>query len=280
MSNVIERPEVKVSQSDKELIRSKVGKDCPDGKIKWFFSRAEKHGFDPFSNQMHLVPRGKAPNRTWTVQVGIDGFRLIAQRTGEADGQDGPYWCGQDGVWVDHWINDEPPAAAKITVFRKGSSRGYTGVAAFKSYSQPGPIWERMPDVMLAKVAEALALRKAFPQELSGLYTQDEMPAGDHIEHHTLQATSPANNSRLTGPATNGDSNKPATEVRGIDAAQFDRLGDLCEQAEYKREHLIKEYGVKSRHQLSYEQAEDLIAQLEDFLAKADAAPVEGEVPA
>ena len=73
------------------------------------------------------------------------------------------------------WLKEKPPAAARVAALRKDFAEPCWGVARFSSYAATSPFWKKMPELMIAKVAEALALRRAFPQELSGLYTGDEM---------------------------------------------------------------------------------------------------------
>jgi phage recombination protein Bet len=159
-----------------DLIKRTICQGSTADELSLFLQQCKRTGLDPFARQIHAVKRGGK----MTIQVGIDGLRLIAQRTGAMDGQDGPYWCGSDGVWRDVWLSDEKPAACKVIVYRKGESRGYTGIARMREYYQSaGGMWDKLPATMIAKVAESIALRKGFPQELSGLYTSEEM---DQVE--------------------------------------------------------------------------------------------------
>lgn len=155
-----------------DLLRRTLCKDASKDELDLFAGVCQRTGLDPFARQVYLVKRsGRA-----TVQTSIDGFRLIAERSGHYAGQLGPYWCGEDGQWREVWLVKEPPSAAKVAVLRTDFAQPLVAVARWSSYAQGNDMWKRMPDLMLGKCAEALALRRAFPQELSGLYTSDEIP--------------------------------------------------------------------------------------------------------
>lgn len=150
------------------LIKSQIAKDCSDGELQLFLYQCKQTGLNPLTRQIYAIKRaGKM-----TIQTSIDGFRVIAERSGSYAGQDEPIW-----------ENDEKGFPIKCTVkvykFTPNFEQRYcagVGVAHFKEY-YPNPIMlqKTMPHTMIAKVAEALALRKAFPQDLSGLYTGDEI---------------------------------------------------------------------------------------------------------
>jgi phage recombination protein Bet len=155
-----------------------------------FAEVAQRSGLDPFARQIFGVFRydSRAGGEVMTVQVSIDGLRLIAERSGKYEGQTAPQWCGEDGVWVDVWLKDEPPAAARVGIHKARHREPSWGVATWREFcqtkkdGQPTAMWKRMGPHMLAKCAEALGLRKAFPAETSGLYTPDEPNTDPPVE--------------------------------------------------------------------------------------------------
>ena len=153
-----------------QLISSTIAPGCSNDELRLFAYACQRTGLDPFSKQIYAIKRGGK----MTIQAGIDGLRAIAERTGQLDGSH-TEWCGEEGDWRDVWLASKPPAAAKTTIWRKGSQHPFVGVARFADYNAGQGLWSKMPAAMIAKCSEALALRKAFPADMSGVYTTDEM---------------------------------------------------------------------------------------------------------
>jgi phage recombination protein Bet len=139
-----------------------------DADLALFATVARRMNLDPFSKQIYAVFRGGR----MVIQTGIDGYRAIAFRTGALDAIGEPEFGP---------VEKGHPAYAKVAVYRKGSAHPTVGVAYWDEYCQlnssgtPMGLWSKMPRTMLAKCAESQALRKAFPEALSGLYTDEEM---------------------------------------------------------------------------------------------------------
>lgn len=166
-----------------ELFKRTYCKGVTNDELALFLATAERTGLSPLHRQLFAVKRwdSREKREIMTVQVSIDGFRVIAERSGKYAGQLGPLWCGRDGQWREVWFDAEPPAAAKVAVLRSDFREPLWSVATWDQYKQTkangelSPMWAKMPALMLGKVAESLSLRRAFPAEMSGLYTDVEM---------------------------------------------------------------------------------------------------------
>lgn len=187
---------VPITAEQVELIKQTIAKGASDNELQLFLAQCRRTGLDPFARQIYWIKRGNQGS----TQVSIDGFRVIAERSGEMDGQE-VAWCGEDGEWKDVWLAKTPPAAARVAVYRKGCSHSFTAIAKFSEYNAGGGMWQKMPANQLAKCAEALALRKAFPHQLSGLYTTDEMGQADAAPTLVVEAPKLAGRLQTT---TNG----------------------------------------------------------------------------
>jgi phage recombination protein Bet len=154
-------------------VREVLAPELTNEELKLFAMVANRSGLDPFAKQIYAVKR---KNRV-TFQTSIDGYRSIAERTGEYDQSDEPEY----GPMVEG--SPRHPEWARVTVYRfRGGRRVGQSATAYWDEFHPGgdaPMWSKMPRNQLAKCAEALALRKAFPYVLADIYTTEEMAQAD-----------------------------------------------------------------------------------------------------
>jgi phage recombination protein Bet len=166
-----------------QIIRDMCANGASESEFAFLMEIAKARGLNPLLKQIHFVKRwdGQKKRDVWAAQVGIDGFRSIANKTGYYDGQDEPEYGPLNDKGFPQW--------AKVRVWRKGVSRPFVGLAYWaefvqtKSDGHPTRFWQEMPLNQLAKCAESLGLRKAFPEELGGLYSPEEMGQAENDRH-------------------------------------------------------------------------------------------------
>jgi phage recombination protein Bet len=180
-----------------DLIKRLVAPQATPDELALFLYVCKRTGLDPLTRQIYCIHR-KSNNRDtgqrenkMTIQTSIDGFRVVAERTGKYAGQAEPEFEYDEGGNL---------LCAKVRVFKWGPNNeryeSAVGVAFWPEYVQtdreghPSGMWAKMQHTMLSKVSEAVALRKAFPQDLSGLYTAEEMAQADGQQN---EPAAPAN---------------------------------------------------------------------------------------
>ena len=168
----------------KQLLKDTICKTFTDDEFELFLHVCKRTQLDPFIKQIHAVPRwdNTLKRNVMIIQTGIDGYRLIAERTrAYAPGQKPTFTLAADGSII-----------AATAYVKKLTADNTWHVVEAEAYwdeyvqcnkeGRPTAMWVKMPHNQLAKCAEALALRKAFPAELSGIYTREEMEQAEVVE--------------------------------------------------------------------------------------------------
>lgn len=243
------------SREQVELIKTNIAKGASDNELTVFLLTCKRVGLDPWSRQIYLIPRWDkvAGREVRTPQFSIDGFRAIAARTSEHGGTD-------DAIF-DSEASPEPNKAS-VTVYRvvQGVRHPFTATARWSEYAQTykdqktgedklSPMWKKMPYLMLAKCAESQALRKAFPQELSGLYTVDEMAQATPVH---------------TPPVPTGTGVDPMDTVSNQTIFDIElKLETAKPDPEVLKEYLRKNFGTADIHFLTEANAKIFLGMLE-----------------
>lgn len=169
------------TQAQIDLMTRTVAKGASKDEFALFLNIAKKTGLDVWTKQMYFIKRKvwnnekKAYDEIGTIQTGIDGYRVIAERSGQLAGN-------EDAIFDNETASHPEKATVTVHKMIAGQKCAFTASARWSEYAPINPKtneimgqWKKMPYLMLAKCAEALALRKAFPNDLSGLYTEEEM---------------------------------------------------------------------------------------------------------
>ena len=218
-----------MTPSQIDVVRNAICIGASDEELEFFLATAKRVNLDPFARQIWFVKRRQKRvddrgNDVWIdvgrPETGIDGYRTIAERSNEYEGQAPMLWCGDDGKWVDVWLKKDLPAAAKATIFRRGFREPLVNVAVFEEYAPRLPktrdlpaMWAKMAANQIAKCAEAGAFRRAFPRDLSGLVTDVEM---QHVDQQAATYSAPTS---------------PAPTSKQIDTAIVDQAPATAKQA-------------------------------------------------
>lgn len=216
---------------------------APAGIMAAFIQACDRTGLDPTTKQIYAALMGGK----WTVLVGVDGMRVVAQRTGEYEGQTGVEWTADGKTWVDAWLPEmqggakgDKPMAARVGILRRGFSQPLMQVVTWAEFGMDprfkGDNWGVRPAHMLGIRAETHALRKAFPNDLSGLYTPEDF-TGDLDTSDAIVIEPSEDWQGLVTEAKSKD------EIKAV----VDRAKELGELTDTLRSFALARYGMLNR---------------------------------
>lgn len=227
-----------------DLIKRLYCKGATNDELELFLHACKRTGLDPFMKQIYAIKRGNQ----MTIQTGIDGLRLVAERSGN-------YSPGRESSFS---YDDKGNLTAATSYIKKRTSDGtwheVAATAYLDEYNAKQGLWSKMPRAMLSKCAEALSLRKAFPAEMSGLYTQDEMLQTDTVQTSEVD-------SYLEDPITTPQIDDLMTKLKEINDSQYtEKLQEFC----------LKQYGVMSFADINQKQYQSILKSVDNRLKQKE----------
>ncbi len=174
MSNGIVISDTTITGDQLEIIKKTIAEGATPEELQLYIYDCQRRGVHPLDRLLHFTKRGGK----YTPVVSIDLMRSRADATGQYAGSDEPQYLGDA-------MSRNFKATVKVWRMVSGQRCDFTAVARWDEYKPTEGndfMWKKMPYLMLGKCAEALALRKAFPQQLSGLYTHEEMDQAKELK--------------------------------------------------------------------------------------------------
>lgn len=210
---------VTITPEQTDLIKRTICAGASDAEMQLFFFDCQRRGVHPLDKLIHFTKRsGK-----YTPITSIDFFRQRAHSSGAYAGEEPPAF---------ELLTSGAPDVCTYTVYRivQGVRCPWTAKARWDEYypgDSLGFMWKKMPFLMLAKCAEALALRKAFPAELQGLYVKEEMEQAGPVKVGTVpeehaaadglgsvrQASEPMRTATAEAPPVSQDAQPPSDDL-------------------------------------------------------------------
>ena len=190
------------SPSQLSLVRRTVAKDCDNTEFDLFIEISRRVGLDPFRRQIYamVTNKDKPDKRQMVTVTGIDGYRAVAQRNGDYRPDEEEPVIIYDEQLRNDATNPLGIVKATVTVFKRDQGGAWNPVRGVAYWDEFAPLkekweysqeegkkvpsgkfsldygnWRKMGRVMIAKCAEAQALRKGWPEDLSGIYVAEEM---------------------------------------------------------------------------------------------------------
>jgi phage recombination protein Bet len=206
------------TEDEIKLITDTVAKNASKDELKLFLYRCRNMGLDPLKpGQIYFVKYN--PSQPGTIVIGIDGFRSQAAKTGKHTGTKRGVLRDDKGKCIGAWAE----------VYRSDWQHPAREEVSMQEYNTGKAQWSKMPETMIKKVAEAAALRMAFPDDLGGIYSQEEMDQADsqHIAKPLPQPEQPPQKPAIEGHFINEPNPESKDYVVTFGKLKGKRLGDI-----------------------------------------------------